>query len=63
MISLARQDKKKLIHAADFMDIVEKNTELDEQLLETHGDLVYNCDRKEIVAMVRKFHAGKTLNL
>ena len=63
MISLARVDKKKLIDAHDFMDIVEKNTELDDEVLRSLGDLVYNGGGKEIVEMVRKVRAGEKLQL
>ena|ERR1043165_2189776 len=63
MISLARVDKKKLIDAHDFMDIVDNNRDLDEDLLLSLGDLVYNGGGKEIVEMVRKVRDGETLRL
>ena len=63
MISLARVDKKKLVDAHDFMDIVEKNTELDEVTLRTLGELVYSGGGAEIVEMVRKVRAGEKLKL
>jgi hypothetical protein len=63
MISLARVDRKKLIDASDFMDIVQKNPELDEAVLLELGDLVYPGGGKEIVEMVRKVRAGEKLGL
>jgi hypothetical protein len=63
MISLARMDKKKHIDAHDFMDIVDNNPDLDEKVLQSLGDLVYNGGGKEIVEMVRKVRAGETLRL
>jgi hypothetical protein len=63
MISLARMDKKKHIDAHDFMDIVDNNRDLDEEVLQSLGDLVYNGGGKEIVEMVRKVRAGETLRL
>jgi hypothetical protein len=63
MISLARVDKKKLIDAHDFMDIVERNPELDEEMLHTLGELVYPGGGKEVIEMVRKIRAGEKLRL
>jgi hypothetical protein len=63
MISLVREDKKKLIDAHDFIDIVQKNTDLNEKLLSSLGDLVYNGGGKEIVELVRKVRAGEKLDL
>ena len=63
MISLARQDKKKLVDAHDFIDIVEKNKDLNHDVLASLGDLVYNGGGKEILELVRKVRAGEKLNL
>ena len=63
MISLARIDRKKFIDAHDFMDMVQRNSELDEELLQTLGDLVYNGGGKAIVELVRKVRAGEKLTL
>ncbi|MSQ94674.1 MAG: hypothetical protein EXR98_08965 [Gemmataceae bacterium] len=63
MISLARVDKKKLIDAHDFMDIVERNPDLDEELLGILGDLVYHGGGKEIIELVRKVRTGEKLQL
>jgi hypothetical protein len=63
MISLVRQDKKKLVDAHDFIDIVEKNKDIDEDLLASLGELVYNGGGKEILEMVRRVRAGEKLEL
>jgi hypothetical protein len=63
MISLARIDKKKYQDAHDFMDIVGKNDDIDEESLQSLGDLVYNGGGKEIVELVRKVRAGEKLRL
>jgi hypothetical protein len=63
MISLMRVDEKKLQDAADFIDIVKKNTDVDLDKLEELGDLVYNGGGKEIVELVRKVRAGEKLDL
>ena len=48
MISLMRMDEKKLQDAADFIAIVKKNTDIDLEMLEKLGDVVYNGGGKEI---------------
>ena len=58
---IARIDRKKFIDAHDFMDIVQRNPEIDQALLTELGDLVYNGGGKEIVEMVRKVRAGEKL--
>jgi hypothetical protein len=64
MISLMRVDKKKLIDASDFIDIVEKNGDaIDLDVLAELGDVVYNGGGKEIVELVRKVRAGEKLTL
>ncbi len=63
MISLMRVDKKKLQDAADFIDIVERNPDIDLEMLEKLGDLVYNGGGKEILELVRKVRAGEKLEL
>ena len=63
MISLMRVDEKKLIDAADFIDMVKKNAEIDLETLEKLGDIVYNGGGKEIVELVRKIRAGEKLEL
>lgn len=63
MISLMRVDEKKLQDAADFVDMVKKNADIDLEKLEELGDLVYHCGGKEIVEMVRKIRAGEKLSL
>ena len=61
-ISLARIDKKKLIDAHDFIDMVQKNPTLNVESLRALGDLVYSGG-DEIVEMVRKVRAGEKLSL
>lgn len=63
MISLMRADKKKLQDAADFIDIVERNTDIDLEMLEKLGDVVYNGGGKAILELVRKIRAGEKLEL
>lgn len=63
MISLMRVDEKKLQDAADFIDMVKKNADIDVELLGKLGDLVYNGGGKEIVELVRKVRAGEKLQL
>lgn len=63
MISLMRVDEKKLQNAADFVDMVKKNPEINLESLESLGDLVYNGGGKEILELVRKVRAGEKLNL
>jgi len=63
MISLTRIDKKKFQDAHDFIDMVQKNSELDEIALKSLGDLVYNGGGKEILELVRKVRAGDKLEL
>ena len=63
MVSLARVDKKKLIDAHDFMEIVDKNSDLDEEILLSLGDLVYPGGGKEMIEMIRKVRAGEKLQL
>ncbi len=63
MISLMRVDEKKLIDAADFIDIVKKNADIDLESLQKLGDLVYNGGGAEIVELVRKVRAGEKLDL
>ena len=63
MISLARVDKKKLQDAHDFMDIVEKNPELDEAVLQSLGELIYKGGGEEILELIRKIRAGEKLDL
>lgn len=63
MISLMRVDEKKLQDAADFIDIVKKNADIDMEALEKLGEVVYHGGGKEIVEMVRKVRAGEKLDL
>lgn len=63
MISLMRMDEKKLQDAADFIDIVKKNADIDLESLEELGDVVYNGGGKEILELVRKVRAGEKLEL
>jgi hypothetical protein len=63
MISLARVDKKKFQDAHDFMDIVEKNTDIDLEKLAELGEVVYNGGGKEILELVRRVRAGEKLEL
>ena len=63
MVSLSRMDKKKLIDAHDFMDIVDRNPDLDEEMLRSLGELVYPGGGKEISELVRKVRAGERLSL
>ena len=61
MVSLMRADEKKLQDAADFIDIAKKNADIDLEMLETLGELVYPGGGKDIVEMVRKVRAGEKL--
>jgi hypothetical protein len=63
MISLMRVDEKKLVDAADFIDMVKKNTDIDLEVLEKLGDIVYNGGGKEIIELVRRVRAGEKLEL
>lgn len=63
MISLMRVDEKKLIDAADFIDMVKKNADIDLEVLEKLGDIVYNGGGKEILELVRRVRAGEKLEL
>jgi hypothetical protein len=63
MISLMRVDEKKLQDAADFIDMVKKNSDIDLELLESLGEVVYSGGGKEIVELVRKVRAGEKLEL
>jgi hypothetical protein len=63
MISLMRVDEKKLIDAADFIDIVKKNADIDLEALEALGEIVYTGGGEEILELVRKIHAGEKLDL
>ncbi len=63
MISLMRADEKKLQDAADFVDMVKKNADIDLDVLNELGELVYNGGGKEIVELVRKVRAGEMLRL
>lgn len=63
MISLMRMDEKKLQDAADFIDIVKKNADIDLARLEELGDMVYNGGGKEILELVRRVRAGEKLEL
>lgn len=63
MISLARVDERKLQDAADFIDIVKKNANIDLEALEELGDVVYNGGGKEILELVRRVRAGEKLKL
>ena len=62
-ISLMRVDEKKLQDAADFIDIVKKNADIDLEMLATLGNVVYNGGGEEIVELVRKVRAGEKLDL
>ncbi len=63
MISLMRVDEKKLQDAADFVDIVKKNAEIDLEMLGKLGNLVYNGGGKEILELVRRVRSGEKLEL
>ena len=63
MISLMRVDEKKLQDAADFIDMVKKNIDVDLDKLAELGDLVYSGGGTEIVELVRKVRAGEKLEL
>jgi hypothetical protein len=63
MISLMRVDEKKLQDAADFIDIVKKNADIDLEILESLGDIVYSGGGKEILEVVRRVRAGEKLEL
>jgi hypothetical protein len=63
MISLMRVDEKKHQDAADFIAIVKKNTDIDLEMLEKLGDIVYNGGGKEILELVRRVRAGERLEL
>jgi hypothetical protein len=61
MVSLVREDEKKLIDAADFIRIVKTNPEIDMDALAQLGELVYPGGGAEIVELVRKIRAGEKL--
>jgi hypothetical protein len=61
IISLTRTEKKKYIDAHDFIDMVHRNPDLNEELLQKLGDLVYDGGSKEIVEMIRQVRAGEKL--
>ena len=63
MISLVRADERKLQDAADFIDMVKKNKDIDLEVLEKLGELVYTGGGKEILKLVRKVRAGEKLDL
>ena len=63
MISLTRQDHKKLHDAGDFMQVVKTNPEIDLEKLHALGQLVYNGGGAEIVEKVRQVRAGERLRL
>jgi hypothetical protein len=62
-ISLIRIDEKKLQDAADFIDIVKKNPDIDLEVLESLGDIVFRGGGKEILELVRRVRAGEKLDL
>src|SRR5262249_10546336 len=61
MVSLVREHKKKFIDAHDFIDMIHQNPNLDEALLRSLGDLVYDGGGEEIVEMLRRVRAGEKL--
>ncbi|MBI2808818.1 MAG: hypothetical protein HYX68_27865 [Planctomycetes bacterium] len=63
MISLMRVDERKLQDAADFIDIVKKNPNIDLDLLNDLGERVYNGRGAEILELIRKIRAGEKLEL
>jgi hypothetical protein len=63
MISLTRMDEKKLIDAADFIDMVKRNADIDLEALEELGNVVYNGGGQEILELVRRVRAGEKLEL
>ena len=63
MISLMRVDEKKLQDAADFIDMVKRNADINLDSLEKLGDIVYNGGGKEILELVRRVRAGEKLEL
>jgi hypothetical protein len=63
MVSIVRAEEKKYRDASDFMRIVKTNPNIDLELLEELGDLVYPGGGKEIIELVRKIRAGEKLQL
>jgi hypothetical protein len=63
MISLNRADYKKYMDAADFIRIVNVNSDIDLEKLSQLGELVYPGGGKEIVEKIRQVRAGEKLQL
>jgi hypothetical protein len=63
MVSLGRVDAKKYQDAHDFIVMVEQNSDIDLEKLESLGELIYSGGGKEILELVRRIRAGEQLNL
>jgi hypothetical protein len=63
MISLNRADEDKYQDAHDFIRMVKNNKEIDLELLEELGELVYNGGGQEILELVRRVRAGEKLEI
>ena len=63
MISLTRADEDKHQDAHDFIRMVKKNVDIDLEITESLGELVYPGGGKEVIEMVRKIRAGEKLRL
>ncbi|HEV8058730.1 MAG TPA: hypothetical protein VGP68_02600 [Gemmataceae bacterium] len=63
MVSPNRLDLDKHLDIHDFGNIVRSNAEIDLQILEELGEMVYPGGGKEILEIVRKVRAGEKLNI
>jgi hypothetical protein len=63
MISPNRPEEKKLKDASDFIVMVKRNPDIDQEQLAHLGSLVYSGGATEICEMVQKVRAGETLVL
>jgi hypothetical protein len=63
MISLTRADEDKHQDAHDFIRMVKNNENIDLEITELLGELVYPGGGKEVLEMVRKIRAGEKLRL
>jgi hypothetical protein len=63
IVSLTREDEKKLRDASDFIIMIKTNPEIDLETLAKLGELVYPGGGREIVELVRKVRAGEKLQI
>jgi hypothetical protein len=63
MISLNRADEDKYQDAHDFIRMVKNNKDIDLDVLEELGELVYNGGGQDILELVRRVRAGEKLEI